>query len=44
MPFAWQLVIFVSGLLGATLALTGVIMWLKGQVRELSMRRRRAPR
>jgi uncharacterized iron-regulated membrane protein len=44
MPLAWQIVIFVSGLLGATMAVTGVIMWLKGQVRELSMRRRRVAR
>jgi uncharacterized iron-regulated membrane protein len=44
MPLAWQVVIFLSGLLGTTMAVTGVIMWLKGQMRELNMRRRRAPR
>ncbi len=42
MPLVWQIVIFVSGLFGATMAITGVIMWLKGQVRDVRMRRRRA--
>lgn len=44
LPLLWQIVIFVSGILGATLAVTGLIMWLKGQVREVRMRRRRADR
>jgi uncharacterized iron-regulated membrane protein len=44
MPLVWQIAIFVSGLLGAGMAITGVIMWLKGQVRDLRMRRRRAAR
>ena len=44
MPVIWQIVIFAIGLLGPTLAITGLIMWLKGQVREKSMRRRRAER
>ena len=43
LPLVWQLVVFISGLLGATMAVTGVIMWFKGQVREVRMRRRRAP-
>jgi len=44
LPLIWQFVIFISGLLGTTMAVTGVIMWFKGQVREVRMRRRRAPR
>jgi uncharacterized iron-regulated membrane protein len=44
MPVVWQIVIFVTGLLGATMAVTGVIMWLKGQTREVRMRRQRADR
>lgn len=43
-PRLWQIVIFISGLLGATMAVTGVIMWLKGQIREVRMRDRRAAR
>lgn len=34
MPFAWQVIIFVGGILPAALAVTGVLMWLR-------MRRRR---
>jgi uncharacterized iron-regulated membrane protein len=41
LPFAWQLVIFLSGLAGSLLAVTGVIMWLRAQVRDRRMRRRR---
>ena len=41
MPFAWRLVIFFSGLGGFLLVTTGVIMWLRAQVRDKRMRRRR---
>ena len=34
MPFVWQVVIFVGGILPALLAVTGILMWLR-------MRRRR---
>jgi uncharacterized iron-regulated membrane protein len=34
MPFAWQVVIFLGGILPALLAMTGILMWLR-------MRRRR---
>lgn len=42
MPLIWQIIIFVTGLLGPTLAVTGGIMWLKGQVRHGRMRQQRA--
>lgn len=35
MPLAWQIIIFVGGILPALLAVTGILMWLR-------MRRRRA--
>jgi uncharacterized iron-regulated membrane protein len=41
MPFMWQVIIFVTGLLGPILAVTGLIMWLRGEVRERRMRRQR---
>jgi uncharacterized iron-regulated membrane protein len=41
-PLVWQIIIFLSGILGTTMAVTGVIMWLNGQVRDLRMRRRRS--
>ena len=44
MPAVWRLVIFLSGLAGAAMAVTGVIMWLKGQRREVRMRGRRTGR
>jgi hypothetical protein len=44
MPLVWQIIIFASGLLGATMAVTGVIIWLKSQSRDLRMRGRRAAR
>lgn len=44
MPLVWQIVIFAGGLLGATMAVTGVIIWLKSQSRDLRMRGRRAAR
>jgi uncharacterized iron-regulated membrane protein len=44
MPLVWEIVIFLSGIAGAAMAFTGVIMWLKGQRREVSMRRQRAAR
>ena len=34
MPFAWQVIIFIGGILPALLAVTGILMWLR-------MRRRR---
>ncbi len=34
MPFVWQVIIFVGGILPALLAVTGILMWLR-------MRRRR---
>jgi uncharacterized iron-regulated membrane protein len=44
MPLVWQIIIFASGLLGATMAVTGAIMWFKGQARGAGMRTRRAAR
>ena len=35
MPFVWQVIVFVGGILPAILAVTGILMWLR-------MRRRRA--
>ena len=35
MPFVWQVIVFVGGILPAVLAVTGILMWLR-------MRRRRA--
>ncbi len=43
-PIVWQVVIFLSGLAGAAMAVTGVIMWLKGQAREVRTRRQRSAR
>lgn len=42
MPLIWQIIIFVTGLLGPVLGITGVIMWLRGRFRDRRMRRRRA--
>ena len=41
MPLIWQMIIFVTGLLGPLLAMTGLIMWLRAQVRERRMRLQR---
>ena len=44
MPFAWQLIIFVTGLVGPILGITGMIIWLRSRSRENEMRARRAKR
>jgi len=44
MPFAWQLITFVTGLAGPILGITGVIIWLRSRSRENEMRARRAKR
>lgn len=44
LPLVWQIAVFLSGILGAIMAVTGAIMWLRGQVRDIQMRRRRADR
>ena len=44
MPVIWQVVIFASGLFGATLAVTGALMWVRGRARGRRMRGRRSGR
>ena len=44
MPFAWQLIIFITGLAGPILGVTGLIIWLRARSREKEMRERRAQR
>lgn len=44
MPFLWQVIIFVTGLIGPLLGITGVIIWLGGRKRQKEMRGRRAQR
>jgi len=43
-PFIWQVIIFLCGLIGPLLGVTGVIIWLRGRTREKEMRARRAQR
>ena len=39
MPLAWQIIIFVGGILPAILAVTGVLMWLRTRRRRDKYRR-----
>jgi hypothetical protein len=34
MPLAWQIIIFVGGILPALLAVTGILMWLRMRKRR----------
>lgn len=44
MPLLWQILIFLTGLVGPLLAVTGVIIWFSGRTREKEMRERRGKR
>lgn len=44
MPLAWQIIIFVCGLFGPLLGVTGVIIWFTGRTRQKEMRARRSQR
>jgi len=37
-PFIWQLIVFLGGVAPAVLALTGVVMWARNQLRKLRAR------
>ena len=42
MPVAWQIIIFVGGILPALLAVTGILMWLRMRSRRRRHRRMHA--
>ena len=44
LPLAWQIVIFIGGILPALLAITGILMWLNVRRRRRAMIGRRAGR
>jgi uncharacterized iron-regulated membrane protein len=44
MGLAWQIIIFIGGLIPALLAVTGIMMWLNIRRRDRAMRDRRAQR
>ncbi|GAA0732774.1 PepSY-associated TM helix domain-containing protein [Sphingomonas japonica] len=44
MPFAWQVIVFLGGLLPALLSITGIIMWLRARGWRAELKQRRKAR